>query len=66
MKKFYSCLILAASICASLGGIALFIILFIPEFDIYWLILSPIIFAFYQAPAVYLFSLWKKRKNRDD
>ena len=57
-------LLLPASILASLSGFAAFIILIIPDFNIYWLIVSPIILAFYQAPAVYLYWLWKKKTNR--
>jgi hypothetical protein len=49
---------------ASIGGIVLFIILFIPDFNIYWLIVSPIILALYQAPAAYLFYLYRKTKQR--
>ncbi len=49
---------------ASIGGIALFIILFVPDFDIYWIIVSPIIIALYQAPAAYLFYLYKKTKHK--
>ena len=46
---------------ASLGGLAAFVFLFILDFNIYWLILSPVIFGLYQAPAAYLYWLWKKR-----
>jgi hypothetical protein len=49
---------------ASIAGIALFIILFIPDFNIYWLIISPIIIALYQAPAAYLFYFYRKIKHR--
>jgi hypothetical protein len=49
---------------ASIFGIALFIILFIPDFNIYWLIISPIILALYQAPAAYLFYLYRKTKHK--
>lgn len=62
MKKIYSHLLLAAAIIASLGGIAAFIFLFVLDFTIYWLILSPIIFALYQWPAAYLYWLWKKNR----
>lgn len=62
MKKVYSFLWLAGVILLSLGGIAAFIFLFVLDFNIYWLILSPIIFALYQAPAVYLLWLWKKKR----
>lgn len=61
MKRVYSYLWLGGIFLASAGGIAAFIVLFVLDFNIYWLILSPIIFALYQAPAVLLFSLWKKR-----
>jgi len=64
VKKPYLNLLLLASIMASMGGIALFIILFIPDFNIYWLIVSPIILALYQAPAAYLFHLYRKTKRR--
>jgi hypothetical protein len=57
-------LLLCASIIACIGGVALFIILFTPDFNIYWLILSPIIFALYQAPAAYLFRLYRKTKRK--
>lgn len=63
MKKIYSCFWIAGIVLASGGGIAAFIVLFVLDFNIYWLILSPIIFTLYQAPAVYLFWLWKKKKT---
>lgn len=62
MKRIYSRLLLAASIIASLGGVAAFVFLFVLDFNIYWLILSPIIFAIYQCPAAYLYWLWKKHR----
>jgi hypothetical protein len=64
VKKLYLYLLLFASIMAFIGGIALFIILFMPDFNIYWLIISPIILALYQAPAAYLFYLYRKTKHR--
>jgi predicted membrane protein len=64
VKKFFLYLLLVASILASVAGFALFIILFIPDFNIYWLIISPIIIALYQAPAAYLFYLYRKTKHR--
>ena len=64
MKKFTLNLLLVSSILASLAGIALFIILFVPDFNIYWLIVSPIIIALYQAPAAFLFYLYRKTKHR--
>jgi membrane protein implicated in regulation of membrane protease activity len=56
--------LLCASIIACIGGVALFTLLFTPDFNIYWLILSPIIFALYQAPAAYLFRLYRKTKRK--
>jgi hypothetical protein len=38
--------------------------LFTPDFNIYWLILSPVIIALYQAPAAYLFRLYKRMKRK--
>ncbi|MFC2157604.1 hypothetical protein ACFLT9_07205 [Acidobacteriota bacterium] len=58
-------LLLLASLLASLAGIAAFLFLFLPDFNIYWLILSPIILAFYQTPAVLIFKLYKKHRDRD-
>lgn len=63
MKKLYLYLLLFSSILASVAGIVLFIILFVPDFNIYWLIISPIILALYQAPAAYLFYLYRKTKR---
>jgi hypothetical protein len=65
MKEILSHLLLAASILASIAGVAAFVFLFAPNFNIYWLILSPIILALYQTPAVFLYRLWKKRKKRE-
>ncbi len=64
MKKIILYLLLVSSLLASIAGIALFIILFVPDFNIFWLIISPIILALYQAPAAYLFYLYRKYKHR--
>jgi len=56
-------LLLIGAVAASVGGIVLFCVLFLPDFNIYWWIFAPIIFAFYQAPAVSLFWLWKKHRS---
>lgn len=63
LKKTYSLLLLSSSIIASLFGLFLFIFLFVLDFNVYWLILTPIIFSLYQAPAAYLFWLYKKTKQ---
>ncbi|MCD6193912.1 MAG: hypothetical protein DRJ11_02250 [Candidatus Aminicenantes bacterium] len=63
MHKFLSSLFLVLSIIFSILGIAFFLFLFLPEFNIYWLILAPVILTIYQLPAVGLFWLHKKFKN---
>jgi len=55
---------LIASIIALVIALAAFIYLFVLDFNIYYFILSPIILALYVSPAVYLFSLWKKAKQK--
>ena len=64
MSRFISFVWIAGSIIFSLCGLAAFLWLFIPDFNVYWLILSPIILALYQAPAVLLYYLYKKRKRK--
>jgi len=63
LNRAVSSLLLAASILLSLGGIAAFVVLFVLEFNVYWLILSPVIFAVYQIPAVFVYWIWKRRKT---
>jgi hypothetical protein len=63
VRKIPAWPLLAASVLASIAGVLAFVFLFILDFNIYWLILSPIIFALYQWPAVYLYSRWKKKKG---
>jgi hypothetical protein len=63
MKKVASILLLAAAILLSAGGIAGFAVLFVRDMNVYWLILSPIIFAMYQIPAVVVIWLWKKKRQ---
>jgi len=59
-------LLLVASILLSLAGIGGFVVLFARDFNIYWLILSPVIITLYQLPAFYVFWLYRRRrwKNR--
>jgi predicted membrane protein len=52
------------AIVLSIFGIAGFIFLFIRDFNIYWLILSPVIFVVYQFPAFVMFWLYKKRRDK--
>jgi hypothetical protein len=49
------------ALALSLLGVAGFIFLFVRDFSIYWLILSPVIFVVYQFPAVVVFWLYKKK-----
>lgn len=65
VKKVYTDLLLIGSICASLLGIAVFLVLFIPDMNIYWIILSPVIIVCYQIPAVFLYWLYKKNRPSD-
>jgi len=66
VKKIVSILWLTACVLLSLLGFAVFIFLFIPIINVFWFIVSPIILAMYQIPAVYLFRRWKKWKGRSD
>lgn len=56
-------LLLVGSIAASLGGLAAFIWLFVPRFNIYWLILAPVIMVCYQFPAALLYGAYKRRRG---
>ena len=53
---------LAASIVLGLAGIGGFIWIFARDFNIYWLILSPVIITLYELPAVYAFWLYRKKR----
>ncbi len=52
----------ALAVLFSAAGLAGFLYLFVRDFNIYWLILSPVIIALYQVPAVFVF--WLHKKNR--
>jgi len=56
--------LLIASILLSLAGIGAFLWIFGRDFNIYWLILSPVIIVLYQLPAVYVFWHYKRRRAR--
>jgi hypothetical protein len=56
---------LVMSIVAFLGGMTAFIVLFVLDFNIYWLILAPVILAIYQSPAAYFFWLYKKTRQAE-
>ncbi len=64
MKKLHASIWILGSIMFSIGGFVAFFLLFIPDFNVYWLILSPVIIVMYQAPAVLLFYFYKKRKKK--
>jgi membrane protein implicated in regulation of membrane protease activity len=64
MPKILSALWLAGCVLLSLGGIAAFIYLFMLDLNIFYLILSPVIFAVYQFPAVLVFRMWRGWKRR--
>jgi Na+-transporting methylmalonyl-CoA/oxaloacetate decarboxylase gamma subunit len=64
MKKASSVIWLTGAAILSLGGVTGFILLFFPGMNVFWLILSPMIFAVYQIPAVAVFFFYKKRKKR--
>jgi len=64
MDKAISTFLLAASILLSLGGIIGFIFLFGRDLNVFWVILTPIILAIYQIPAVAVFYLRKRWKRR--
>jgi hypothetical protein len=53
--------LLVASILLSLAGVGAFLWIFGGDFNVYWLILSPIIIVLYQFPAVYVFRLYRRR-----
>ena len=63
-KKLYAPLWISGSILFSIAGFVAFFLLFIPDFNMYWLILAPVILVMYQAPAVLLFYFYKKRKKK--
>ena len=62
--KARDALLLISAVLLSLGGIGAFIWLFLLDLNVYWIIISPVILAVYQIPAVYFFWLWKKKKRR--
>ena len=61
MTKVVSGIWLATAVVFSLIGLAFFIRLFVVGTNVFWFILSPIVFAVYQFPAVVVYALWKKR-----
>jgi hypothetical protein len=54
---------LLAAVVLGLAGIGAFVWIFVRNFNIYWLILSPVIITLYELPAFYAFWLYR-RKSR--
>jgi hypothetical protein len=65
MRKINPKIWLVVSIFAAVGGLVAFVFLFVLDFNVYWLILSPLIIAIYESPAAYFFWLYKKTKLTD-
>ena len=63
MRKTVSVLWLAGAVLLSAAGLAFSLWLTVVNFNLYWLILSPVIIAFYQSPAVLVYRMWKRRKS---
>ena len=57
---------LLVSIVLGLAGIGAFIWIFARNFNIYLLILSPVIITLYELPAVYAFRLYRKSRTAAD
>ncbi len=53
---------LAASVVFGLAGLVGFVWIATRDFNIYWLILSPVIITLYELPAVYAFWLYRKKR----
>jgi len=56
---------LAASIFLGLAGLVAFVWIATRDFNIYWLILSPVIITLYQLPAVFVFRLYRKKRGTE-
>jgi len=64
MSKLHSTFWIIGTILLSAAGFASFFFLFIPDFNVYWLIVSPLVIAVYQIPAVVLFYFYKRKKRK--
>ena len=65
MSKLQRSLWIGGSVLLSAAGLAAFFFLFLPDFNVYWLIVSPLIIAVYQIPAVVLFYFYRKRRRKE-
>jgi hypothetical protein len=59
-----STVLLATAVFLSIGGLAAFVYLFALDFNLYWLILSPVILALYELPATFFYWLFKKAQRQ--
>jgi len=66
MSPFLSILWRAGAVFLALAGIAGFVWLFVRDMNLYWFILSPLILAVYEIPAVVVYALWKQAKRRGE
>jgi hypothetical protein len=65
LERTTTALLLIGSILASIGGVAAFLFLFLRDFNVFTLIVSPVILACYQGPAALLFWLYRRRRQRE-
>ena len=61
-KKTDVILVVFAGILSA-AGVGGFLFLFVRDFNVYGLILAPVVLAVYQIPAVFVFWLWKRRRR---
>jgi Na+-transporting methylmalonyl-CoA/oxaloacetate decarboxylase gamma subunit len=64
MRRLGPLLLLSGAVLFALTGLVAFVLLFVRGMNVYWFILSPLILAVYQMPAVVLFWLWKRGKKK--
>jgi hypothetical protein len=55
--------LLVLAIILSLAGVGAFLFLFLRDFNVYWIILGPVILAVYQVPAAFVLWLRKRRRH---
>jgi len=54
---------LVAAVVLAMAGIGAFVWISVLNFNIYWLILSPVIIAVYELPAFYAFWLYRRKRR---
>ena len=62
-RKRTDVILVVLAIILSAAGVGGFLFLFVRDFNVYGLILAPVILAVYQIPAVFIFWLWKRRRR---